>query len=71
MWPTRYSWASGAFIDVRTMGALVDVTYEHDSDSDSDPDGRIGDDFHAERSVHTSAASRGTHGGYGRISGWF
>ena len=44
------------------MGSFVNVTYENDSDSDSDPDGRIGDDFHAERSVHTSAASGGVDG---------
>ena len=49
LWPTRYSRYLGAFIDVRTMGASVDVT--HDSRSDK----KVGGDFHAERSIDTSA----------------
>ena len=36
MWPIRYSQACGAFIDVRTIGDSIDITYISDSDSDSD-----------------------------------
>ena len=45
LWPTWYSRASGAFLDVDRR---VDGLPDHDSDSDSDSDGTIVDEHHAE-----------------------
>ena len=53
MWPTRHSRLRGAFIDVRTMPASIDATYDNDYDSSSSI--IVGLDFHAERSAGTSA----------------
>ena len=49
LWPTRYSRYLGACIDVSTTGASIDVT------NDSSSDEKVGGDFHAERSIDTSA----------------
>jgi hypothetical protein len=38
LWPTRYSRELGEFVDVRTVGGIVDVTYDSDSDETIDFD---------------------------------
>ena len=45
MWPTRYSWASRRFIDIRKVGEPVDVTYDNEYDSDSDPLSQFTSDY--------------------------